>query len=138
MSRRRTGHAVEGDVLGLLRGSELASLVGGGVYRFGMRPPNSRAEDIVVRFVAGQEGDVQTGVVAVLIYVPDVSPWPEGVMVRDAGRCGELEGAALRWVDSLTASRGGYRFELAQTVCTVADPDIGQHFVSVRLRYSYF
>lgn len=132
---RKTGTQVQGDVIALLSRSLLAGLVNGQIYRAGYRPRDSRLEDIVVTFTAGLAEQRQTGVVTVNIYVPDVDPWDNGVLVSDGERCAEIEAAAQRWVDSLTAAVSDYRFTLSQTIATYEDGDTAQHFVSVRLKY---
>ena len=104
-----------------------------------MRPRNSRLEDIVVTFVAGLcESSIQTGVVVVNIYVPDIDPYCNGVLVENSSRTEEIEAAAARWVTTLTCDKSNYKFRLAATIQTFEDIDIHQHFVSVRLGYEYW
>jgi len=131
----KTGQQVEDDVYGLVRNGPLAPLLSGGAYKFGMRPKGSAKEDAVVRFVQGHDGQVQSGTVAVNIYVPDLDAHGNGVMVRDVARCAEIEAAANGWAKTLTAEKSNYAFRLAQTISTEEEPEIGQHFVSVRLRF---
>ena len=92
----------------------------------------------MVTFVAGLPGEVQTGVVVVNIYVADVDPWDNGVLVEDSGRTEEIELAAAEWVESLTCARSDYKFGLAATIQTYEDLPIHQHFVSVRIKYDYW
>lgn len=132
----KTGHEIQGDILGLLKRSTLASAISGGVYRAGYRPRDSRLEDAVVIFTAGLPSQVQTGVVTVHIYVPDIEL--NGVWVEDGARAEVLEAAAQAWADSLTCAVSDYKFSVQQTVTTEAAPEIQQHFVVVMLRYEYF
>ena len=114
-------------------------MVTGAVYRNGVRPRDSKKEDAVVTFVTGMaETAVQNGVVLVNIYVPDIDPYCNGVMVEDSKRTEEIEAAAARWVSTLTCDKSNYKFRLAATIQTYADEEIKQHFVSVRLRYDYY
>lgn len=131
----KTGSQIQGDVLVMLRGSSLAGTVTGGVYRDGMRPRGSRLEDIVVAFTAGIPGQIHEGVVTVNVYVPDITPFSDGVYVKDGERCEVLECMAQEWVDSLTADRSDYVFSLENTIHTLPDRDTDQHFVVVRLKY---
>ena len=126
----KTGHEIQGDILGLLKSSTLASAISGGVYRAGYRPRDSRLEDAVVIFTAGLPTQVQTGV------VPDIEL--NGVWVEDGARAEVLEAAAQAWADSLTCAVSDYKFAVQQTVTTEAAPEIQQHFVVVMLRYEYF
>lgn len=132
----KTGHEIQGDILGLLKSSTLAASISGGVYRAGYRPRDSRLEDAVVIFTAGLPSQVQTGVVTVHIYVPDIEL--NGVWVEDGARAEVLEKAAQAWAESLTCAVSCYKFAVQQTVTTEAAPEIQQHFVVVMLRYEYF
>lgn len=132
---RKTGTQVQGDVMELLKGSRLVSMVSGEVYRNGYRPRDSKLEDIIVTFTAGIPDQIQTGVVTVNIYVPDIDPYWNGVLVEDGARCADIEVAAQEWVESLTAARSNYRFFLNQTIATYESMELDQHFVCVKLKY---
>lgn len=134
----RTSKQVQGDIYQFLMDSTLSAMISGDIYRNGMRPRDSKVEDAVVTFVTGTVADVQSGVVVVNIYVPDIDPWNNGVLVEDSGRTEEIEVAADLWVSSLTCARSDYKFALASTIQTFDEPSIHQHFVSVRLRYDYW
>lgn len=134
----KTGKQIQGDVYQLLRDSTLYSMISGEVYRNGMRPRDSRAEDAVVTFTAGFPTEIQEGVVTVNIFVPDIDPYENGVLVEDGQRTEELERLAQEWVDSLTAEVSCYKFELQQTIYTEEESEIGQHFIVVKLQYRYY
>lgn len=134
----KTGKQVQSDVLALLKSSALPSMISGGVYRNGYRPRDSKQEDAIVIFTAGLPTEIQTGIVTVNIYVPDIDPFANGVLVEDGQRCEELEQAAAVWVENLTCSVSNYKFKLQQTIYTEEEPDIKQHFIVVKLRYEYF
>lgn len=131
----KTGQQIEDDIFGFVRSGPLATLVNGVVYKFGTRPRDSRKEDIIVKFVEGFDGQIQDGTVVVNIYVPNVDPYDNGVFVRDISRCKVFEAAADTWVRTLKASISNYRFSLANTIQTVEDLDINQHFVTVRMKF---
>lgn len=134
----KTGKQVQSDVLALLKSSALPSMISGGVYRNGYRPRDSKQEDAIVIFTTGLPTEIQMGVVTVNIYVPDIAPFANGVLVEDGQRCETLEQAAAVWVNSLTCAVSNYKFKLQQTIYTEEDPDIKQHFIVVKLRYEYF
>ena len=134
----KTGKQVQSDVLALLKSSALPSMISGKVYRKGYRPRDSKLEDAIVIFTTGLPGQIETGVVTVNIYIPDVDPCANGVLVEDGQRCEELEQAAAVWVDSLTCAVSKYKFKLQQTIYTEEEPDIKQHLIVVKLRYEYF
>lgn len=134
----KTAKQVQTDIIALLRGSELAAEISGEVYRNGLRPRDSRLEDAVVIFTTGLPDEIETGVVTVNIYVPDIDPYENGVLVEDGERTEKLEILAQDWVDSLLGSGTNYVFELRQTIYTEAEPDIKQHFVVVKLGYRLY
>ena len=132
----KTAKDIQGDIITLLRGSGVESLISGDIYRAGYRPRDSRLEDAVVIFTAGLPAQIQTGVVTIHIYVPDITL--DGVQVEDGARTAVLERALQEWAESLTPAVSPYKFTLQATVSTEDAPDIGQHFVVAMLRYEYF
>ncbi|MDR1223688.1 MAG: hypothetical protein LBL07_12555 [Tannerella sp.] len=136
----KTAKQIEGDIIALLCDSDLANSVNGKIYRFGHRPHNSKAEDIIVAFTTGIPDQIQTGIITLNIYVPDIEDEDIriGVMRENERRCEELEIAASQWVESLTADKSAYKFTLQQTVYTEEEPEISQHFVVIKLKYKLF
>lgn len=134
----KTGKQVQGDVYELLKDSTLFSMISGGVYRGGYRPRDSKLEDAVVIFTTGLPDQIQTGVVTINIFVPDIDPYDNGVLVEDGERTEVIERLAADWVDSLSADISCYRFKLMQTIYTEEETEINQHFVVVKLAYRYF
>lgn len=132
----KTGQQVEDDIYELVNESSLPSLISGTVYKFGMRPKDAKTEDAIVKFVTGIGEQIQEGVIVVNIYVPDFDAFDDGVMRKDITRCTELEVAADKWVKSLTVGKSNYKFKLAQTIYTEEEPELNQHFVSVRLKFN--
>ena len=133
-----TAKQIQGDVYTFLKDSVLCSMISGDVYRNGLRPRDSGKEDAVVIFTAGLPDQIQTGVITVNIYVPDIDPYSNGVLVEDGRRTAEIESLASEWAASLNAGLSNYRFRLQQTIYTEEDAEIRQHFVVVKLRYEYF
>lgn len=134
----RTAKEIQGDIITLLQESALAQSVSGKIYRKGYRPLNSQAEDITVGFVTGVTGEIQEGVVVINVYVADIDAIGNGTMVENGARTTEIERLADDWVQSLTASRSNYLFELSQTIYTEAEREVHQHFVSIRLNYRLY
>lgn len=131
----RTGQQIENDIFAMFRAGTLPKIIGGKVYKNGMRPKDSKAEDAVVCFVTCLPGQVQDGTAVVNIYVPDVKVYNDGILRKNTTRCAELEQAADEWANALSAAKSDYLFELAQTIHTEEEPDIHQHFVTVRLKF---
>ena len=131
----KTGQQVEDDIYGMVKNSPLVSIISGKVYKYGTRPRDSKKEDAVVKFVTGFDSQIQSGTVVINTYVPDFDAFQNGVLVRDITRCTEIEVAANKWIDSLTVEKTDYNFRLSQTIYTEEEPEINQHFVSIRLRF---
>ncbi len=134
----KTSKQVQGDIYRLLRNSVLHTQLSGEVYREGMRPRDSRKEDAVVIYTTGLPDEIETGIVTLNIYVPDIDPWNNGVMVEDTERIEQVERLAQEWVDSLTCDVSCYKFHLRQTIYTEEEAEIKQHFVVVKLGYEYY
>lgn len=135
----KTGHQIQTDIYGMLKGSTLVASLSGGLYRQGMRPPDSRLEDCVVIFTTADAEQVQEGVVTLNVYVPDIYPYENGVPVEDIARCEVIEGLVQQWVETRTAGvSGGYLFNLTSAVHTQRDEEIHQSFVVARLRFRYY
>ena len=140
----RTESQLTGAIYGLLKDSPLASMVSGEVYHAGMRPRDRKAEDIIVAYISATPAhnpisyinDQQNAVITVNIYVPDIDPWENGVLVEDKARCAVLEQAAAEWVESLEGLTE-YRIRLYDTIHTTEVTGTEQHSVVVSLRVDY-
>ena len=126
---------IEKDLFKLISSSTLAGMVSGKVYRNGMRPDGSTLEDIVVKFLAGTDGQIQTGVIVLNIYVPDKPFQIDGkcqfVACRD-----KLKAIAGKVVAVLrNAVVPGLKFVIeAQNV--LREESIKQHYVNIRISWN--
>ncbi|MBQ9639113.1 MAG: hypothetical protein IJV22_06125 [Bacteroidales bacterium] len=134
----KTAKEIQGDFLAMLQVSPLAEAISGSVYRAGLRPRDSRNEDITVALVSGLADQIQRGVVAICVYVPDSDPYNNGVLVEDMKRTADLERIAQDWVDTFPERGTDYVLQLQDTITTVAEESIHQHFVSIMLHYRLF
>ena len=134
-----TSEQVLTDVYQMLKDSALSSMISGAVYRDEEnRPRDSRVEDMIIVFKTGVSGEVERGIVTVRIYVPDIDPFENGVMVKDGARIAELQRAAAEWTKTLKAYKSNYVFNVEDTINSFAESDIKQHFVSMDLNYRYY
>lgn len=132
----KTGKEIEYDIYTMIRSSELASFVNGGVYKNGLRPFGSTLEDIIVSFAAGIDGQAQSGMVSIRIYVKDIDfGSADGRLVQDTARCEALEVKTLQVVQSLIGSSTEYDLSVETTIQTLPVEDLGQHVVYVMLKY---
>lgn len=133
----KTAKEVQSAVIALLKDSKLASSVSGGIYRRGYRPHDSQLEDIIVIYTTGFPAEIESGVITINIYVPDIALQAD-YYVENGQRTAEIERAAADWFSSLTVASSEYRFRLRQTIYTIAEPAIRQHFVVLSLGYERY
>ena len=130
----KTEKQIEKDVFRIIRDSELKAVIGGVVYRDGMRPKNATTEDIVVKFLTGIDGQEQSGIVLVHIYVPNIkSPSGDGELVPNITRIDLLEEKANSLLSSLEDTE--YLLEKDETPRSYPAEGIEQYFINVRLKY---
>lgn len=128
---RKTGLQVEKDIFSIVKASALASAVSGGVYRDGTRPFNSDKEDIVVAFMTGLAGQIESGTVTVTIHVPDMESG--GRKMKNISRLNTLEALADTMVEE---QKGGeYRMSLGNTIQSFKSEGIDWHFIDVKIKY---
>jgi len=129
---RKTGSQIEFDVFSILRGSLLATTIKGSIFREGMRPNGAKTEDAIVSFMTGLDDQIQTGVVNVNIYVPDIANGST-VLIKNGSRCQELEILSNTIIQSIIP--GEYRFKLGATIQTYKAEGIDQHFVNCKIKF---
>lgn len=132
---KKTGSEVENDITGIIVASALKTAVGGKVYKEGQRPLNSKAEDIVISFLTGLDGQVQTGVLNINIYVPNVvADKATGELVKHTSRIRQLEIIANQTVGSIVNTE--YNFSLGAMIQSFKAEGIDQYFINVKLKFS--
>lgn len=128
----KTEVQIERDFYHLIKGSALGKEVKGGIYRSEMRPYNSEAEDMVIKFLSGIDGQIQTGVVILNLYVPD-AVLDDGRKVADKMRIDTLQSLIASFVED--AGDVEYLIETDGTPTTMKNEEIDQHFIYVRLKF---
>lgn len=94
------------------------------------------SECFVIRHTAGRSGEIQEGVVTVLIYTEPIIAPSDGRMMENMRRTREIERKAQDWVESLPT--GEYLFWSDDTIQTDYDPEAGLYFTSIRLKYRHY
>ena len=128
----KTEIEVERDFYSFIKNGSLGKTIKGGVYRPDMRPANAKTEDLIVKFLAGLDEQIQTGVVILNIYVPDVKN-TDGRMVRDAARIGVLQAAIRAFVDGNDETE--YWMETDGTPTSMKNEEIGQWCITARIHF---
>lgn len=128
----KTAHTILDDVVASLRAGGIESVISGRIYKK-KRPDNSTAEDCVMSFKTGTDGQFQNGVVTVNIYVPNVDNG-QGSSVENVARTRLIESELSRICRRFTT--GEYLFtpaNIAETWEVEEFPD--WHFVHLDLEF---
>ena len=56
MNEIKTEKQIEKDIFRIIKASPINTMIGGTLYRNGMRPRNAKTEDAVVAFLSGLDG----------------------------------------------------------------------------------
>ena len=132
---RKTSEEIEADVYAALKNSSIKTLIAGNIYLNGTRPLNLRTEDALITFVSGIDSQVQTGIVNVNIYVPNINNGQSnGLKVKDVKRCKEIA-IALQAFQLSIRVLSEYYFELDSIIKTFKVDEIEEHFVNCRLKF---
>ncbi len=135
MSNIKTETQIEKDFYRLVKNSPIASAIGGQVYRDGTRPRNSKAEDAVVIFVAGLDGQIQDGVVAVNVFVPKKPFGKDTEPVKDIARVDALELLIRDWLDQWANVEYLIPADERPTIKSYDDPKTGETFIHTRIKF---
>lgn len=129
----KTESEIERDFFMLVKASALGAALRGSVYRSEMRPADAATEDAVIKFLAGLDGQVQTGTVILNVYVPDVAHGPMGRAVADKARAAELQSLIRELVGG--AADTEYLLEAVSTPTTAEADGIAQHVITARINF---
>lgn len=128
----KSGLDIEQDVFDVVSAS-LKSIIKGKTYRDGMRPVDAQTEDCVVAFLTGVDGQRQSGIVNVNIYVPNISVKGYSKKVKNIGRLNTLAHAVRDAFAKVEASE--YDLTTDSTPRTYEVSDIEQYFINFRISY---
>lgn len=130
-----TGGQLETILYNALKAMDLP--ITGEVYYSGMRPTQNgndqNKEDIVVRSLTGDNKQVQKGSCLVNVYVPDITV-ASGAVLKDKRRTDALEQWATTLPKALTRATG-ILFRPSGMITTLKEPDIKEHFVSLKMDF---
>ena len=128
----KTAEEVEGDIYTAVS-KYLKGRIDGEAYRRGARPTNrGDKEDAVVSFLSGLDGQVQTGVVVVNVYVPNETRG-DSYSVKNVARSTAVARTLLNMLKETRIS--GYDLRTERTVQT--EEDNGATRVTLRIKYKY-
>lgn len=128
----KTAEEVESDVYTAVK-EYLAGKIKGYTYRRDVRPTSrSDKEDAVVSFLSGLDGQVQTGVVVVNVYVPNERKG-DHYSVKNVARSTAVSRTLLNMLKETRID--GYDLRTERTVQT--EEDKGATRVTLRIKYKY-
>lgn len=113
-----------------------ANISDSGVSLFGLQDANTSGSSLIIRHTAGRSGEIQEGVVTVIIYTQPYTSVTSGQQMEDLRRTRDIERTAQDWVESLPT--GEYLFWSDDTVQTDYDHEAGLYFTSIRLKYRHY
>lgn len=134
MSRAKTEKQIERDFYTLIKASALGNGIKGTVYRSEMRPDDATTEDLVVKFLAGLDEQIQSGVVIINIYVPDKPYGKTGRLVEDKSRVEYLESLIQDFVNDNEDAE--YLMQTDGTPASTSIEGIEQHLIYARIKFN--
>lgn len=125
---------IERDFYSFVKQSVLGQGIRGTVYRPEMRPANAQTEDLVVKFLAGLDEQIQSGVVLLNIYVPDVPFGKDGRKVEDMSRVEAIETLIQEFVDGNEDTEYWMQTDTSPTSMKIEG--IEQHLITARIKFN--
>lgn len=129
---KKTEIQIERDFYQLIKNSRLGAEIRGTVYRSEMRPADATGEDLIVKFLAGTDEQIQRGTVILNLYVPDIN-FKDGRKIADKKRIGVLQAMILDFIE--TCDDTDYLIASDGTPYSTMNPDIEQHLIVARIKY---
>ncbi|MEB3041269.1 hypothetical protein [Capnocytophaga gingivalis] len=132
---KKTASQIEADIYKYFK-DKINPLINGQTYRNGVRPLNSQKEDCVISFLTGLDGQYQTGVININIFVPLVKN-NDNQYRKDFVRCDTIEQALMPIIEEAETDLRNYRLQLHQMIQTFEETDIKQFFINAKIKFRY-
>ena len=132
---KKTASQIETDLYKYFK-DKINPLINGQTYRSGVRPLNSLKEDCVISFLTGLDGQYQTGVININIFVPTVKN-NDNQYRKNFVRCEAIEGALMPIIEEAKTALHNYKLQLHQMIQTFEDTDIKQFFINAKVKFRY-
>ncbi|MEB3074994.1 hypothetical protein [Capnocytophaga gingivalis] len=132
---KKTASQIEADLYKYFK-DKINPLINGQTYRSGVRPLNSQKEDCVISFLTGLDGQYQTGVVNINIFIPMVKN-NDNQYMKDFVRCEAIEQALMPIIEEAETDLRNYRLQLHQMIQTFEETDIKQFFINAKIKFRY-
>ena len=132
---KKTASQIEADLYKYFK-DKINPLINGQTYRNGVRPLNSQKEDCVISFLTGLDGQYQTGVININIFVHLVKN-NDNQYRKDFVRCDTIEQALMPIIEEAETDLRNYRLQLHQMIQTFEETDIKQFFINAKIKFRY-
>lgn len=132
---KKTASQIESDLYKYFK-DKIDLLVNGQTYRSGVRPLNSQKEDCVISFLTGLDGQYQTGVININIFVP-MAKNNDNQYRKNFVRCEAIEQALMPIIEEAKTALRNYKLQLHQMIQTFEDMDIKQFFINAKIKFRY-
>lgn len=132
---KKTASQIESDVYKYFK-DKINPLINGQTYRLGVRPLNSLKEDCVIAFLTGLDGEYQSGMFNINIFVPAVKN-NDNQYRKNFVRCEAIEGALMPIIEEAKTALHNYKLQLHQMIQTFEDTDINQFFINAKVKFRY-
>lgn len=132
---KKTASQIESDLYKYFK-DKINPLINGQTYRNGVRPLNSQKEDCVISFLTGLDGQYQTGVININIFVPLVKN-NDNQYRKDFVRCDTIEQTLMPIIENAKTDLRNYRLQLHQMIQTFEETDIKQFFINAKVKFRY-
>ena len=132
---KKTASQIESDLYKYFK-DKINPLINGQTYRNGVRPLNSQKEDCVISFLTGLDGQYQTGVININIFVP-MAKNNDNQYRKNFVRCEAIERALMPIIEESKTALRNYRLTLHQLIQPFEDTDIKQFFINAKIKFRY-
>lgn len=135
---RKTWSTIEQDFYSALQNTALANAINGAVYKFGMRPKDSKQEDTVLKVSALDAKQLQTGTVSIITYIQPLDKSDDGWIVPNKERIAEIEELTNQLPEELMKLMPLYNgIKLFDGVGNYEERETEESFVSVKIKFDY-
>ena len=132
---KKTASQIESDVYKYFK-DKINPLINGQTYRLGVRPLNSQKEDCVIAFLSGLDGEYQSGMFNINIFVPMIKN-NDNQYRKNFVRCEAIEQALMPIIEEAKTALRNYKLTLHQMIQTFEDTDIKQFFINAKVKFRY-
>lgn len=133
----KTVQDIEDDFYNAIKQTSIVSSVSGELYKQGLRPVNSKLEDINLIVTTLDSEQYQNGIITLLVFCNGVDLY-QSQTVPDKARIKEVSSKLLLITDELKNLMPEYDgFYFAQGITNDWDVETEQYFVSAKIGFKY-